>query len=220
MTFLSEVIEPASAHFTRPHLVALEPALRPAHFVFDAAECTLGRGSTCEVVAPFPWVSRVHAQIACVDGRFELRDCGSLNGTYVNGLRLEQAQVLSNHDVIGLGESGPHLSYVDRDTTTQQGGERLHYDERTMRFSLGGSGLQLTPNQFRLLRFMHRHRGQVCPRERCAEAVWGATYAPGMDASTLDRLVSTLRAALRRSEAESNLILTRPGLGYQLADSA
>jgi hypothetical protein len=56
--------------------------------------------------------------------------------------------------------------------------------------------------------------------EQCAEAVWGSTYAPSMDATTLDRLVSTLRAALRRADPTAGLIVTRPGLGYQLADTA
>jgi DNA-binding winged helix-turn-helix (wHTH) protein len=41
-----------------------------------------------------------------------------------------------------------------------------------------------------------------------------------MDATTLDRLVSMLRAALRRADDSAALIVTRPGLGYQLADSA
>jgi DNA-binding winged helix-turn-helix (wHTH) protein len=41
-----------------------------------------------------------------------------------------------------------------------------------------------------------------------------------MDATTLDRLISTLRASLRRLDGTNSLIVTRPGLGYQLADSA
>ncbi len=57
-------------------------------------------------------------------------------------------------------------------------------------------------------------------REQLAEAVWGADYPPGMDATTLDRLISTLRAALRRADATRELVVTRPGLGYELSQSA
>ena len=89
-----------------------------------------------------------------------------------------------------------------------------------MRFAVGTTLLELTPNQFRLLRFLFQNRGQVWARERCADAVWGPHYAPGMDATTLDRLISTLRATLRRGASEANLIVTRPGLGYQLGDTA
>jgi DNA-binding response OmpR family regulator len=93
------------------------------------------------------------------------------------------------------------------------------YDERAMRFALGSTRLDLTPNQFRLLRCLDLNRGRVCARERCAEAVWGAQYAPGMETTTLDRLVSTLRATLRRADPTSCLVVTRPGLGYMLDDA-
>jgi len=134
----------------------------------------------------------------------------------VNGERVRGVHVLNNNDLIGLGEAGPHLSYVDPDPT-QHTARQLVYDEHGMRFSLGPTKLDLTPNQFRLLRCLNRQPGQVCSREQCAEAVWGAEYAPGMDATTLDRLVSTLRASLRQADPSSRMIVTRPGLGYALA---
>lgn len=219
MTMLLEVVSDIEAPSTMPHVLALQPAIQPDHFVLGDAQCTLGRGAQCAVVAPFAWVSRLHAQIEQIGARFVLRDLGSANGTFVNGVRLTEPHALSHHDVIGLGESGAHLTYVDPDIT-QSTATRLTYDERAMRFRLGATSLELTPNQFRLLRHLHRFRGQVCPREQCAEAVWGPSFAPGMDATTLDRLISTLRATLRRADDASGLIVTRPGLGYQLADTA
>jgi DNA-binding response OmpR family regulator len=51
-------------------------------------------------------------------------------------------------------------------------------------------------------------------------AVWGTSHAPGMDATTLDQLVCTLRAAIRQLDPAAAVIDTRPGLGYQLADGA
>jgi len=219
MTLLLEVTSEIEAPSAMPHLLALQPAIQPGFIVLGDEDCTLGRGALCTVVAPFPWVSRLHAQIEQVGARFQLRDHGSVNGTFVNGARIVETHLLIHHDVIGLGESGPHLTYVDPDKT-QCTATRLSYDERGMRFSVGAAPLDLTPNQFRLLRHLHRFRGQVCAREQCAEAVWGPSYAPGMDATTLDRLVSTLRASLRRLDGTNSLIVTRPGLGYQLADSA
>jgi len=202
-----------------PHLVALQPAVQPEEFVLDEPECTLGRGPVCEVVVPFAFVSRVHSRIRLVGCRFQIHDRQSVSGTYVNGERVRGVHVLTNNDQIGLGEAGPHLTYVDPDPT-QYTTTRLAYDEHAMRFSLGNTRLDLTPNQFRLLRLLARQRGQVCSREQCAEAVWGSEYAPGMDATTLDRLVSTLRSVLRQADPSSRLIETRPGLGYLLADAA
>jgi DNA-binding winged helix-turn-helix (wHTH) protein len=219
MTRLGEVRFDRLVAPLQPHLVGLQPAVQPGTFVLDELECTLGRSATCDVVVPFSWVSRLHAQVEVVGGRPHLRDFGSANGTYVNGARVDGLHRLSHHDVIGLGEAGPHLTFEDPDTTqTRTAG--LQYDERTMRFSVSARPLELTPNQFRLLHHLHRSRGGVCTREQLAEAVWGAEYAPGMDATTLDRLVSTLRAAVRRADAAANVIVTRPGLGYELSDSA
>ena len=206
------------AAYELPHLVALQPGVEPACFVLiDDAQCMLGRASNCAVVVPFAFVSRIHSRIRLVEGHFQIFDGQSVNGTFVNGERVHRPHVLNNHDLIGLGEVGPHLTYVDPDPT-QTAVARLVYDERSMRFTrrhLPGP----TPNQLRLLRCLDRHRGQVCGREQCAEAVWGAHYAPGMESTTLDRLVSTLRAALRRADPGYRAIVTRPGLGYLLDDA-
>jgi DNA-binding response OmpR family regulator len=202
-----------------PQLIALQPAVAPAEALVGDDALTLGRGAACHVVVPSPVVSRLHAQIERAGARFQLRDLGSVNGTYVNGTRVHDIYLLNNYDLIGLGEASAQLTFVDPDATRAHT-SRLTYDERLMRFAIGTTTLELTPNQFRLLRFLFQRRGEVCSREQCAEAVWGASYAPGMDATTLDRLISTLRSALRRADADANVIVTRPGLGYQIADAA
>jgi DNA-binding response OmpR family regulator len=202
-----------------PHLVALQPEAQPAEFGLDDGGCTLGRGAACQVVVPRPVVSRLHALIERAGARFQLRDLGSVNGTYVNGQRLREPHLLTNYDLIGLGETRAQLTFVDPDST-HASGSRLRYDERSMRFFLGQRAFELTPNQFRLLRHLHVQRGQVSSREQCATAVWGDSYAPGMEATTLDRLVSTLRSAVRLLDPEATVIDTRPGLGYQLAEDA
>ena len=153
-----------------PHLVALQPAVEPARFVLDDAECTLGRGVICNLVVPFAFVSRVHSRIRLESGRFQLHDRQSSNGTFVNGERIQGPHILANHDLIGLGEAGPHLTYVDPDPA-QNAATCLAYDDGAMRFSLGSTRLDLTPNQFRLLRRLNRNRGEVCSRDECAEAV-------------------------------------------------
>lgn len=198
-----------------PHLVSLQPAVQPSTCVLEDTEYAIGRGVSCDIVVPFRVVSRLHAHLEQVDGRFQLRDLGSKNGTYVNGERLFDPHVLTNYDVIGLGEAGPHLTFVDPDMTHLRSCG-LQYDERTMRFAIDAAVLDLTPNQFRLLRCLYRNAGGVCSREQLACAVWGEDYAPGMDATTLDRLVSTLRGAIRRAGVSAEVVVTRPGLGYQL----
>ena len=216
VTWLPRVPHEPVALTAQPHLVGLQAAVQPGAFVLHESGCSLGRGAYCEVLVALPFVSRQHAQVMAAGGRFQVRDQGSINGTFVNGMRIDAPRLLAHNDVIGLGEPVGHVTYVDPDMTEARGAG-LEYDERAMRFSFGGARIDLTPNQFRLLRHLHGRRGQVCSREELAETVWGSDYAPGMDATTLDRLISTLRSALRRLDDGAQLVVTRPGLGYELA---
>lgn len=68
-----------------------------------------------------------------------------------------------------------------------------------------------------MLTHLYQHLDRVVSRESCAEAIWGADYAPGLDADTLDKAVSGLRGKLRRATPTADLLVTRPGLGYLLS---
>src|SRR4051812_5018957 len=127
MPLLTALPAEADSISTLPHLVGLQPAVQPTTFVLDEPECVLGRANLCDVVVPFGWVSRSHARVTQVGGRLQIEDLGSVNGTFLNGVRLAGTHLLTNHDVIGLGEAGPHLTYVDPDVT-QNRSERLQYD--------------------------------------------------------------------------------------------
>ena len=50
---------------------------------------TLGRSDTCDLVFPFPTVSRMHARIELEHNHYILFDAGSSNGTFVNGQPIE-----------------------------------------------------------------------------------------------------------------------------------
>jgi DNA-binding response OmpR family regulator len=197
-----------------PRLLATAPEVQPAEFALEGDTCALGRSALCEIVVPRETVSRLHARVVRDGPRFLLRDAGSANGTFVNGERLTGAHLLADRDRIGLGSPAPLLAYADPDPTVVAGSS-LRYDERSMRFMLDDQFVELTPNELRLLRFLHQHAGVVCTREQCATAIWGPDYAPGWDADALDRVISNLRGKLRRLDP-AELIRTRPGLGYEL----
>ena len=71
----------------------------------DSNTCTLGRGVTNTLVVDVPGISRSHAMLQPgPGGGYLLADLRSTNGTYVNGLRLEQVVPLRDGDKIELGE--------------------------------------------------------------------------------------------------------------------
>jgi pSer/pThr/pTyr-binding forkhead associated (FHA) protein len=70
----------------------------------------IGR-SSCDVVLPDPEVSRKHAVVRDgVDGP-TIQDLGSLNGTFVNGRRIEEPTVLKAGDTVRFGNT---IWHVDR----------------------------------------------------------------------------------------------------------
>jgi pSer/pThr/pTyr-binding forkhead associated (FHA) protein len=63
---------------------------------------SIGRDAACTVVVAQNEVSRRHAEVVPVDGGYEVRDL-SANGVFVNGGRIDHAQILSRADVIRVG---------------------------------------------------------------------------------------------------------------------
>jgi ABC-type multidrug transport system ATPase subunit len=65
----------------------------------------IGRALDNELVVPDLQVSRRHAEFRSTpDGRFEIVDLGSHNGTYVNGQPV-QRQIIGPNDIVGVGHS-------------------------------------------------------------------------------------------------------------------
>jgi pSer/pThr/pTyr-binding forkhead associated (FHA) protein len=64
---------------------------------------TLGRATGADFIVDAALVSRVHCRLTVsTDGRLEVRDLESTNGTYVNGARID-AQALASGDRVQIG---------------------------------------------------------------------------------------------------------------------
>src|SRR4051794_5300056 len=66
---------------------------------------TLGRSATNRVVLKDDLCSREHAEVTFSDGRWRIRDLDSLNGTKVNGERLDSEWELAPGDQVHLGRT-------------------------------------------------------------------------------------------------------------------
>ena len=67
-----------------------------------AGRIVLGRSSGCHLVLADDSVSRRHAELQVIDGRWHVRDLGSTNGTWLNGRQVGDAEVRPG-DVLHLG---------------------------------------------------------------------------------------------------------------------
>lgn len=62
----------------------------------------IGRDESCRLRVPVPSVSRRHCEVAVEDDEVVVRDLGSSNGTFVNGQRVKQAEVVPG-DLLTVG---------------------------------------------------------------------------------------------------------------------
>ena len=53
----------------------------------------IGRDPQCDIVLPDPGVSKRHAELRVENGELWLKDLGSSNGTYVNGVRIQRQEL-------------------------------------------------------------------------------------------------------------------------------
>ncbi len=77
---------------------------------------------------------------------------------------------------------------------------------------LGGRRIELTHQEFELLRYLAQHRGRVFTREALLERAWGYRYAGGT--RTVDIHVRRVRAKL--GEDAGSLIETVRNVGYKM----
>lgn len=64
---------------------------------------TIGRDAVCDVELLDDFISREHAIVFQQDGHYYLRDCSSLNGTFLNDRRISDVQRLIPGDAIRMG---------------------------------------------------------------------------------------------------------------------
>lgn len=76
---------------------------------------SIGRGEECEVRLQNSAVSRVHARVEFIDGRWWFHDKESTNGSFKDGIRIEKVPLTASTR-IGLGADGPVLHF-----STQEG---------------------------------------------------------------------------------------------------
>ena len=67
-------------------------------------QAVLGRNTFCDIVIPVQSISRQHARIVREGEQYFVEDMGSLNGTFVNGIRISGRMELKDNDRIHLYE--------------------------------------------------------------------------------------------------------------------
>jgi serine/threonine protein kinase len=93
-----------------PCLRALEGANDRQDYILYGDATTIGRNPDCQVVIGDPAVSRKHALILCIHGRYFIEDLQSRNGTFVNNRRITARTPIEDKDRIKIGPK--HLAFL------------------------------------------------------------------------------------------------------------
>lgn len=71
---------------------------------------SIGRNRACDIKLTSPAVSRRHANLVLYDDGWAIEDAGSTSGTFLNGIRVTEPQLLFDGDVIALGDERLYFS--------------------------------------------------------------------------------------------------------------
>jgi pSer/pThr/pTyr-binding forkhead associated (FHA) protein len=80
-------------------LIALSGHARGSRFLLNSESTTLGRSTDNEIFLDDVTVSRKHAEISRNGKNYSIRDCGSLNGTYVDGVIQDRAELRDGMEI-------------------------------------------------------------------------------------------------------------------------
>jgi hypothetical protein len=205
-----------------PLLIAQTGPLEGQRFKIKS-ELLLGRDADCDIVIPMRQVSRHHARIFQGGKGTMVEDLNSKNGTYVNGLHIEDIVRLEEGDEIQVSLA-QHFIYLSSDATMPLEGLPLDMQKRRLRVDIGARRVwiiekelepPLSASQFNLMRILYEQSGEVVSRPEIIRVVWGKA-AEGVTDQALDALVRRLRDRLAEIDPTWDYIVTVRGHGLRL----
>lgn len=79
----------------------------------------IGSDAVCDICEPLSMMSPKHSKIAYINGHYYLSDCGSMEGTFLNGRKISSSVILREKDHIKM--SGCNMFFL---------GNKLFYNSR------------------------------------------------------------------------------------------
>jgi two-component system, OmpR family, KDP operon response regulator KdpE len=95
---------------------------------------------------------------------------------------------------------------------------KLQIDLEKRLVTKAGAAIQLTPNEFQLLRLFAQNEGKLLTHRMILREVWGPAYQT--ESHYLHVYISQLRRKIEDDPARPRYLLTEPGAGYRLVNPA
>lgn len=91
----------------------------------------------------------------------------------------------------------------------------LEMDNETLEVKRGTKGIQLTPQEFKLLQYLMSNKGRILTREMILNRVW--LYSPDIETRVVDVYMGYLRKKIDQ-DTEKKLIHSVRGFGYMIKE--
>ena len=194
----------------------------------DQQSCVLGKPPGADIAIDNPYVSRRHAEIVLQGSRFQIRDLGSKNGTFVNGQRLEgEGQWLQSGDRVGLAHERVVLRFQQWGITTTMplmpsadvAVADLVVDPRSREAWVQGKKLEppLSRKEFDIMNLLYQRRGEACSKEEIASKGWPERSEGDIGDQDIEQYIRHLRLRIESDPSRPHYILTVRGYGYKLS---
>ena len=192
----------------------------------DEAPHLLGSLPTADTATDNPYVSRRHAEVRFLEGRFQVRDLGSKNGTFLNGSPVgNTGQWLHYGDTIELGRSQVVLRFQEwRGTMTlpspamDAASGAVLVDARSRGVQVGGKPLEppLSGREFDVLFLLFEQRGKAYSKEEIAARGWPDHRRSDVSDQDVEQCIQRLRLRLEPDPSQPRYILDVRGHRYKL----
>jgi hypothetical protein len=208
-----------------PVLISQTGPLPGQRWLLGEADFIIGRDDDVDLVVPERQISRNHALIRYVSGSYVIQDLESKNGTYVNGVQIQEPTTLQDGDSIQVALAC-EIIFVGTEATlplsksdaTQLGLGRLRMDPQAHRVWVGDNEIDppLSPPQYRMLELLYQNPDRVVTRDEIAACVWPGTEGVGVSDQAIDALVRRLRDRLVEVDPNHAYVVTVRGHGFRI----
>ena len=192
-------------------------------FPIEGERCVIGRSPDADVQLTNPHVSRSHAEVVEVGGRYRLGDLGGKNGTLLNGAPVPpEGRWLSEGDRVELAQGQVILRYrsgtstITLEHTSSHAAVRVDAPGREV--YIGGERVEprLARKEFDVLNFLYERRGQACSKDAIAEAGWPDRTDGDVSDGEIEQCIRRIRLRTEADPSDPKLVETVRGYGYKM----
>ncbi len=212
----------------------------PGAIPLDQSLHVLGRIPIADIDFDNPFVSRRHAEIIYGESGYSIRDLGSKNGTFVDGVRItDHPRALTGGEIVELGEGQVVATFALKagtvtlphaDARTSAAGQTpngtikidsskgLIVDPSKREVSMAGTAIvpPLTRKEFDVLELLWERRGEACSKDDISARGWPERPPGSVTDQEISQCVHRIRKRVEPDPGAPRYVELLRGFGYRL----